>query len=107
MARIERRRDWRAEINVAEPHHEIARIEDDAAYVVDGIEPVHPADELDVARTPGRVLSHRLHIFVDGDSGRRVVPGERQVNDAARYFDVIDRRQLFFGTKQHIQQGAL
>ena len=31
------------------------------------------------ARAPGRVVAHRLHVPVDGDAGRRVVPGERQV----------------------------
>ena len=34
MARIDRRRDRRAEIDIAQPQHEIAGVEDDAAHVV-------------------------------------------------------------------------
>ena len=35
MARIERRRDRRAEVDVAEAEHEVARVEDDALHLVD------------------------------------------------------------------------
>ena len=58
MTRIDRRRHRRAEIDVAETEHEIARVEHDALHVLDRIETVDAADELDVRRAPRRVGPH-------------------------------------------------
>ncbi len=55
VARVHRGRNRRAEVDVAETEHEVARVEHDAADVVDRIEAVDAADELEVARAPRRV----------------------------------------------------
>ena len=97
MARIHRRGHRRAEIDVAQTQHQVTRAEHDLAHFIDGIEAIDPADELDVARTPGRVLAHRRHVLLDREPGRWIVPGQRQMHDARGHLHVFDRRQLRFG----------
>ena len=83
VPRVGRRGDRRAEVDVAEAEHEIAGVEHDAACTSSiGVEAVDAADELDVAGAPGRVGAHGLDVLADGELGGRVVPGERQVDDA-------------------------
>jgi hypothetical protein len=67
MTRIDRRRHRRAEIDIAEPEHEIARRQHDALHRVDRFETIDPADELDIRWTPGRVGTHQLVIFAHGE----------------------------------------
>ncbi|MNS49007.1 hypothetical protein D3C72_815970 [compost metagenome] len=89
MARIQRRGDWRSEVNVAKAHHQIARIEHRALYFVEIRQVVDAADELQIARAPRRVLAHGGHVFLDGQLARRVVPGQRQMDDARGHLQVF------------------
>jgi len=74
VARVDRHGDRRAEIDVAQAKHQIGRLEHDALYLLDRVEAVDAANELDVGRTPGRVGAHAAQIFVDGGLDRGVVP---------------------------------
>ena len=83
VAGVERGGDRRAEVDVAEPEHQIVGVEDDARTSSTDVEPVDPADELDVPRAPRRVGADAGHVALDRQPGRRVVPRERQMHDAA------------------------
>src|SRR5258708_2413559 len=73
MARIERRRDRRAEVDVAETQNKIAGLENDPTDLIFALEPVDPANEFDVRRTPGRVRPHQFAIFFYCELGLFVV----------------------------------
>ena len=97
MARVERRGHGRAEIDIAQAQHEVARAEDDLLHFLDGAEAVDAADELDIARAPGRVGVHAGHVFFDGEARGRVVPGERQMHDARGQFQIARVADLALG----------
>src|ERR1700692_466502 len=67
------RRDRSAKIDVAQPQHKVACAEQNTLHLIDGLEAVDPADELDVARTPWRIRSYGLHIFGDRELRSRIV----------------------------------
>ena len=104
VARIDGRRDRRAEVHVAEAQHQIARRKDDLLDVIDAAKAVDAADELDVAGAPGGVRPHRLRVLGDGQLRGGVIPGQRQVDDARRNLDVVRRRQFRLGTPERIEQ---
>jgi len=85
VPRIERRGHRRAEVHIPQPHHQIAGVEDGFIHRVDIFQVVNTADKFQVARTPGRIAAHGGHVFVDGFLARRIVPGERQPDDARRH----------------------
>jgi hypothetical protein len=107
VPRIDRGRDRRAEIDVAEPHHEILGIEYDTLDVVDAVEPVHAADELDIVGAPWRVVAHRFHVFVDRLVDRRVFPRQRQVDHAGRDFEIVEATEPLLGLGKRIEQRSL
>jgi len=72
---VDGRGDGRAEVNVAKAEDEVACIETDAFYVVDGGEAIDAADELDVAGAPRRVLADGLHVLAGGEERGLVFPG--------------------------------
>ena len=74
MTWIERRRDRRTQIHVAQTHHQITCVEHDALDVSDTVKPVDAPDELDIAWAPWRIRAYRLHVFVDGQPRGRIVP---------------------------------
>ena len=47
--------DGRTEIHVAESEHQVFGVVDDPVHVVDRVEAVHPADELDIPGAPGGI----------------------------------------------------
>ncbi len=104
VTRVERRRHRRAEVHVAEAEHEVAGVEHDAVHVVDAVESVHPADELDVPRAPRRVGAHAVHVPLDGLARRRVVPRQRQVDDARGERLVDHVRQLGLRCAQRVER---
>ena len=84
VPRVERCRDRRAEVDVAEPQHQVARVEDGPVHVVDRVQAVDAADELDVPRRPRRVDAHA--VSCTARSPRRVagssqLSGSRTVRD--------------------------
>ncbi len=89
MTRIQRRRHRCAEIDIPQPHHQIAGVEDRFVNVVHVRQIVNAADKLEVARTPGRVPAHGGHVLVDGLLAGRIVPGERQPDDARRHLQRV------------------
>ena len=94
VAGVERGRHRGAEVDVAEAEHEVGRVEDDAVHVVDVVEAVDAADELEVARAPRGVGADDPHVDVDRLTRGRVVPAQRQVDDAAGDADPVDVGQV-------------
>ncbi len=107
VARVHRRRHRRAEVDVAEAHDEVARVEHDPLHVVDGGKAVDPADELDVVRAPGRVVTHDRHVLLDGLVDRRVLPGQRQVHHPRGDLEVVQASQPVLGVGQGLEQAVL
>ena len=74
-ARIERGRDRRAEVDIAESHHQIAGVEYSLIHFVNRVQPVDAADEFDVVRTaPRRTGADRADVFFNGEPGGGIVP---------------------------------
>ncbi|MNV15695.1 hypothetical protein D3C71_1064270 [compost metagenome] len=89
MARVEWGGHRRTEVNVAQAHHQITGVEYCALDLIEIRQVVDAADELQIARAPRRVLAHGGHVLFDRQLTRRVVPGQRQVDDARRYLQVL------------------
>ena len=64
MARIERHRAGRAEVNVSQTEDQIAGVEQNVAYLFASAQAVDALDEIDVVRQPGRRSAHRLLIAI-------------------------------------------
>ncbi len=105
MVRIDGGGHGRAEIDVAEREHEVAGVEADAVDGGEVGEIVDAADELDVARAPRRVFAHDLGVFLDGEQGGLVFPGEREVDDARGHLHVVHRRELGLGAQENLEQA--
>ena len=82
MTRIERCRNRRTQVDIPQPHHQIAGVEHRFIDLIDIRQIVDTTDKLQVARTPWRIPAHGGHVFVDGLLARRIVPGERQPDHA-------------------------
>ena len=110
MSRIQRRGHGRAEIDVAQAHHQVAGVEDRLADRVDVGQVVDATDEFKVARAPWGILAHGGHVFVDGELAGRIVPGQRQVHDAGGHAQVAggaDARPLRRDVLQQHRQRQL
>ena len=94
MARVHRCGDGCAEVNVAQPHHQIAGIEHYPFHGVDAAEAIDAADELDVAGCPRCVLSHDFVVLLDRQLGGPVIPGKGHTNDPRRHHHLIDGQQF-------------
>ena len=105
MARVDRCGHRRAEVDVAQPQHQIPGVEHRVVHGLDIGQTVDAANELDVARAPGRVRAHRLHVLVDREARGRVVPRQRQPHGAARHVDVVDRCHAVLRVEQRVHQG--
>ena len=64
----------RAQVHVTQAQHEVTRIKHGAVHSVDVGEAIDAANELDVAGAPGRIHPHGLHVFLDRQPGRAVIP---------------------------------
>ena len=85
MSRIERSRDRRTQIDIAKPHYEVVRIENDFLDVLNRIESIYATDKLDVVRAaPRRAGANCCHIFFNGDASLRIIPRKRQINRSCR-----------------------
>src|SRR5579859_3375983 len=73
--------------------------------VVYGLQSVDAADEFDVARAPGRVWPHRLHILHNRQACGGIVPGQRKMNDTRRQDQIVEIRNLFFAFLEGLQQA--
>lgn len=73
VPRVHRHSDRRAQIDIAQPEHNITGIEDDALHVLNRVQPVDAADEFQIARTPRRIRTHAGHVFFDGQTARGIV----------------------------------
>ncbi len=100
MPGIDRRGDRGAEVNVPQSEHQIVRRKDCAIDVINRGEAVDPADEFDVAWAPWRVWPNRLHIFLDRQLNRWVVPRERQMDGARGHDDVAQVRDAILAAIQ-------
>ena len=106
MPGIKRSGHWRSEIHVAETEHEIARIEDNALHRQSTVvESIDAADEFNIARAPGRVGPHGLHVLADGQQRGRVFPGKRQVDDARGRRNVVEAGDAFLASVQCVEKG--
>src|SRR5690606_24994113 len=105
VARVGRGGDRRAEVDVAEPEHQVFGGEDGVEDVGHRVQSVHAADELDVPRAPGRVRAHAVHVADDGLAGGRVVPGQRQVHGAAGHHQFPGPRQRRLGVGEQAEQA--
>ena len=85
MTRIERCRDRRAQVDISQPHHQIAGVEHRFIDLIDIRQIVDTTDKLQVARTPWRIPAHGGHVFIDSLLARGIVPGERQPDHARRH----------------------
>ena len=83
VPRVQRGGHGRAEVNVPKAQHEIAGREDDVLYRLLVRKTVDAPNEFEVPRAPGRVVAYRLHVARRGLLGRRVVPGQGQLDDPA------------------------
>ena len=92
-----------AQVNVAQSQDQVACLENDVLHLFDAAQPVYPADELNIARAPGGVVAYRLHIFLDRQPRRPIIPGQGEIHDTRRDFDVFHIRQFLFRRYQHIQ----
>src|SRR6185369_8457610 len=104
MARVDRCRHGRAEIDIAEAEHEVAGREDDLFDVANVVQPIDTADELDVARAPRRIGPDALHVLADRQLRRLVVPGQRQMDDARRHLHLFNRRQIGLRVDDELEQ---
>ncbi len=89
MPRIEGRRHGRAEIDIAQPQHDVACIEDDALHVIYGMQPIDAANELDIARAPRCVRSYRLRVLAHRQLRGWIVPGEREMEHTHGQRDIL------------------
>src|ERR1700722_16001193 len=96
VPRIEGRRDRSAQIDVAQPQYQVACAEQNALHLIDGLEAVDPADELDIARTPWGIGAYRLHVFGDRELRGRIVRLPLSWDDARRDRQVADLSQRLF-----------
>ena len=85
---VERNGHGRPEVDVAETEDEVIGVEHDAVDVVDRVESVHAADELDVPGAPRCVGSYAEHVALDRLARRGVVPRQRQVHRATGYHEL-------------------
>ncbi len=106
VAGVERDRDRRAHVDVAEAEHEVGRAEDDRADVLLAAQAVDAADELDVVRAPRRVGADRRLVARDRAHRVGVAPGQREVDDAAGDGQAVGRRQLRLECDEHREQLA-
>ena len=96
--------DRRAQINIAQTQNKVAGIKDNFFYILDAGETVHAPNKLEIAWAPRRIGSHGLHIFLNGQQSRFILPGERHMDDAGWNFHLIGERQVVFGGQQKVKQ---
>ena len=104
MARVQRRRHRGAQIHIAETHDQIIRIEHNILDIPSGGQAIDALNKVNVTRTPGRVIAHRLHININGLLNRGIVPAQWQVNTARGYFYRACVGQLSFSRLQKFKQ---
>ena len=107
MPRIDGCGDGGAQIDIAQSHHQVAGIEYDILHRIGIGQAVDPANEFDVVGTPGRIVAHRRHIFLDGRNGRGVAPAERQVDDPRGDGEILEIAELVLAFHQRCEGGAL
>ena len=73
--------------------------------VVDASESVDPADELDVPGHQGASDAHPVHVPLDRQPRRGVVPGQRQPHGAGRDAQLVDGRQFVLDAAQQAASG--
>jgi hypothetical protein len=104
VAWIHRGRDRRRQVHIAETHHQVGGVVDDALHLLLAVQPVDAPDELDVARAPGRVRTDRLHVLACRKLRLAVVPGQRQVHDARWHLGRGQVLQFHLRLLQRLQQ---
>ena len=93
MARIHGCRYGRTQVHVTQTQHQIGRSEDYALYCIDIVKAVDATDKLQITRTPGRILAHRLRIFLNRQLRLAIVPSQRQMHDTRRHHDIFNGGQ--------------
>jgi len=58
VTRIDWRGDRRAQIHIAQAHHQIGGVEDDLFHLGNAVEAVDAADKFQITRAPGRIGTH-------------------------------------------------
>ncbi len=93
VTRIQGNRHRSAQIDIAQAHHQVARIENDPSYLVHGGKSVDAPNELDVIRTPGRVGTHRGGVARDRFRHGRIGKGQGQPDDPRGNFEALELAQ--------------
>ncbi len=101
---VERSRDRSAEVDVAKAEHKVTCVEHGTEYVVYRREAVDPSDELDVPWRPRRVIANSCHVALDCESGRRVVPRQRQPDLAGWHDELAGRRDVLLNLPHQARQ---
>ncbi len=89
VTRIERGCHRRTEIDIPQPHDQVAGVKHRAINLVNIVEIVDAADKLQVAWTPWRIPAHGGHVLVDGFLARRIVPRQRQPDHTRRHLQIL------------------
>jgi hypothetical protein len=103
---IDGRGHRRTEVHVAQAEHQVARAIDDLLHVVFAAEAVDAPDELYVARRPGGICTHRLHVLLYGKLGCRIIPRQGQVDDTGRHFRGGTAAQRRLALRQDVQKSS-
>ena len=104
MAGVQRRRHRGAQINIAQTHDQIIRLEDNIPHLLGGGQAVDALNKINIARTPGRVIPHRLHINLNGLLNGGIIPAQRQINTPRGYFYSACVVQFCFSRLQKFNQ---
>lgn len=83
MAGVQRGGHRRAQVDIPQPQHQVFGVKDGVEDVVDRVQAVDPADELDVPGAPGGIITDTGHVAFDRLAGGGIVPGQRQPDGAA------------------------
>ena len=87
MARIDRHGAGRAQVDIAQPHHQIAGVVHDAPHLVARGQAVDALDEVHVVRQPGRAGAHGLLVASHRAQRGAVLEGQRQVDHARGHLE--------------------
>jgi hypothetical protein len=75
-----------AQINIAQTQNKVAGIKDNFLHILDAGEAVHAPNKLQITWAPRRIGPHGLHIFLNGQQCRFILPRKRHMDDAGRNF---------------------
>ena len=105
VTRVDRRGQGGTQVHVAEAQDEVRGVEHDLAHVVDTLQAVDAADELDVPRAPWRIVTHPGGVARRGLVRDRVVPGEGEVDRPARDLQLVGGRHAVLECRHGVEHA--